>query len=92
MEELIMSQDSLDNFILNNYSNRTVASLAQERGCIRGTITRRAKKLGLEKEKTFILLEGDISHSLDDSRLSRYRITNLGRVYNIETNKLLTPN
>ena len=87
-----MSQDNIDVYILKNYYDKTVTQIAKELGVARGTVARRAKKMGLEKEETFVKRELEEIKVIDcDSRLSIYRITNEGRVFNSITNKVLKP-
>jgi|SRR5690606_13549348 len=84
-----MSEAKIDEkFLIENYHKMTVTALAEYFGVTRGTIQRRAKKYGLEKEETFFLLKGEQVASLDGP-LSRYLITNLGRAVNTESGKVL---
>lgn len=86
-----MSEVKLDEDLLKKkYHNTSVTELAKHFGVARGTITRRAKKLGLEKEESYYAKKGELSANLSKP-LNNYFVTNYGRVVNAVTNKVLKP-
>src|SRR5690606_13700855 len=84
-----MSEAKIDEkFLIENYHKMTVTALAEYFGVTRGTIQRRAKRYGLEKEERFFLLKGAEVPSFAEP-LSRYLSTKLGRAFNTEFGKVL---
>lgn len=85
-----MSEAKIDEeYLINNYHKMTVTDLAEHFQVARGTIQRRAKKHGLEKERSFKLTHWEDKKNLS-SPLGNYAITSKGRVVNLSTNKELS--
>lgn len=64
----VFFKDDLDRQIYELYSTNTVTNLSKTLGHTRGAIRRRAKRMGLSKEKDFVLLPGEVSRVIRDPR------------------------